>query len=188
MDTKIMSTFLVKSAVPVNQHKKGTMPSCPRVWDAIWRAHRDVLTGRFHLKEYVSFSVGERKHQVTDLLYCHIVEQGQLGQALSSMELINFLSNAFETVEFGAIQKLVNMTLKYLIILKNVTGECDYVIDERNCHCPIDSIILSKLPKTHTPWTSLQREEYIQIQAEIQSLLSEEYPAVGNVVFDFLQW
>ena len=188
MDMKIMSTFLVKSAVPVNQHKKSAMPEHPRVWDAIWRAHRDVLTGRFHLKEYVSFSSGKKQHQVTNLLYSHIVERGQSGQALSSMELITFLSKAFESVEFGAIQKLVNMTLKYLIILKNVTGECCYEIDERNCHCPIDSIILSKLPKTHTPWTSLQIEEYLQIQAEIQFLLAEEHPNSGNVVFDFFQW
>lgn len=188
MDREIMNKFLVKAAIPVNEHKKSDVPDVPRVWDAVWRAHRDVLTGRFHLKEYVSLSKGEKKHQVTEVFYSHIVKQGRAGQQLSSMELIDFLCDEFPAVEFGAIQKLVNMTLKYLIILKSITGECGYEIDESNCHCPIDSIILSKLSQRYTPWTSLEKEEYLRIQAEVQSLLPAECAALGNVGFDFQQW
>lgn len=188
MNREIMINFLVKTAIPINVYKENAAPSVPRVYDAVWRAHRDVLTGRFQLKEYCSLGKGKKKHLVTEALYSHIVKLGQSGQNLSSMELIDFLHGEFPDIEFGAIQKLVNMTLKYLLILKNTTGECDYEIDEQNCHCPIDSVILGKLSQKHTSWTKLGEKEYLQIQTEIHGLLPAGYTDSGNIVFDFQQW
>lgn len=45
------------------------------------------------------------------------------------------------TLEFAAIQKLVNMTLKYLIILNECEGTASvFDICEEKCDCPVDSI------------------------------------------------
>lgn len=188
MKKSIMDNFLVKAAIPTNTHKKQDQPENPRLWDAIWRAHRDVLTGRFHLPQYVGRAFGEKKHYVTEKLNEIILEKVQKGQAISSLPLIKELQEAFPNVEFGAIQKLVNMTLKYVIIIKTVTNEIEFEVDEVECDCPLDSIILSKLPKKHTAWTKLEETEYLEIQTEIRNMLSHEQQAQGNVVFDFLHW
>lgn len=188
MEKYIMENFLVKAAIPVNIHKKNEQPENPRLWDAIWRAHRDVLTGRFHLEKYIEKAKGEKKHQVTEKLNEIILESARTGEVIASAPLIRRLQSEFPDVEFGAIQNLVNMTLKYVIILKTFTDDIDFTVDESGCDCPLDSIILGKLPKKHTVWTKINEEEYKQVQTEIRESLSQEHCASGNVTFDFLHW
>ena len=186
MEKEVMYKFLVKAAIPVNEWGKET--ETDRIRDAIWRAHRDTLTGRFQLEKYRKLTYGEKKHRVTDKLYEKIIDCIKSGDALSSMPLINFLHTEFPEVEFGARQKLVNMSLKYLIILNAFEFKKPIAIDEANCHCPIDSIILGKLKKQHTPWTKIQRQEYNEVQQEIYDDPSFDKKSMGNVVFDFENW
>ena len=117
-----------------------------------------------------------------------ILEDAESKTAIASMSLIEKMQNEFPDVEFGAIQKLVNMTLKYVIILKTFTNEIDFEVDESGCDCPLDSIILGKLPQEHTVWTRIDEQEYEQVQNEIRESLSKEHCNSGNVIFDFLHW
>lgn len=187
MEKEVMYQFLVKTAIPVNKWGKETETDSVR--DAIWRAHRDTLTGRFQLKEYRKYTEeGERKHKVTDALYKKIKECIDSYEALSSEPLIKYLDDNFKGVEFGAIQKLVNMSLKYLIILKAFGFEKTLEIDEAKCDCPLDSVILGKLGYTEMRWTKISEEEYVEVQNKIRKTLSSEEKNMGNIVYDFIHW
>lgn len=185
MEKEVMYQFLVKTAIPVIKWGKET--ETDRIRDAIWRAHRDTLTGRFQLEKYRELTYGEKKHKVTDALYKKIKECIDSDEALSSEPLIKYLDDNFK-VEFGAIQKLVNMSLKYLIILNAFEFEKPIAIDEANCHCPLDSIILGKLKKQHTPWTKIQILEYNEVQQEIYDDPLFDKKSMGNIVYDFIHW
>lgn len=199
MEQKHMYGFLVKTAIPKNEWDERNETE-KRIRDAIWRAHRDTLTGRFQLKRYIKYTTGgkgEKKHDVTDHLYKTIIDCHKKGCAIYSQLLIDNLSNRFidnnevkddDKVEFGAIQKIVNMTLKYLIILNAFEFDNPINIDESKCHCPLDSIILEKLEHTELRWTSISKGDYDKVQEEIGKNLSPEEKPEGNIFYDFKYW
>lgn len=134
----------------------------------------------------------DKNEKTLEYLYQQIhKEQGSLSSGL----LIEKLQKNDGAIEFAAIQKLVNMTLKYLIILNECEGTASvFDICEEKCDCPIDSIILERLNKIngnkHECWTKIEEPEYIKVQDEIRAYLREEYPqdTRGNIWFDFLMW
>lgn len=134
----------------------------------------------------------DKNEKTLEYLYQQIhKEQGPLSSGL----LIEKLQKNDGAIEFAAIQKLVNMTLKYLIILNECEGTASvFDICEEKCDCPIDSIILERLNKIngnkHECWTKIEEPEYIKVQDEIRAYLREEYPqdTRGNIWFDFLMW
>lgn len=195
MDRELMVHFLLKSAIP--EAPKNTHEN-KRLWDAIWRAHRDVLTGRFHLKNYCAQTEKDTKdgtNSVAEELY-HIIAGKKFSEKLSSNKLIGFLTDSQPTdIEFGAIQKLVNMSLKYIILLNEFENTDWEVIpvDETACDCPLDSIILSQLKtdngKAHTCWTKMENEEYEEIQQEITDELNKQgKDGLGKLYYDFKNW
>lgn len=164
-----------------------------RLWDAIRKAHRDVMTGARtgNISKYAEKNK-DGKDETLEYLYQEILNAKE---PLSSSFLIQKLQKNDGTLEFAAIQKLVNMTLKYLIILNECEGSAsDFAICEEKCDCPIDSIILERLNKIngkkHECWTKIEEPEYIKVQDEIRAYLREEYPqdTRGNIWFDFLMW
>lgn len=172
MDKVNMEKFLTQCAVPVKKKDD-------RIYDCVWRAHRDVLAGRFYLLKYQNFS-----HDMVDNL-CEVIKNYKKRKnLLTSNMLIQKLKGKYETVEFGAIQKLANMSLKYLLILKEYES-LDIKIDEKNCDCPLDSYILKKIGHREINWTSINPKEYKEMQNIIK-----EYPESknGNIYFDFLHW
>ena len=82
---------------------------------------------------------------------------------------------------FGAIQKLVNMTLKYLLILQSF-GCLPELVKEENCDCPLDSGILKSLQE-EAKWTAVTKEEYTRIQGEIDERVSGL-----RLSYDFANW
>lgn len=183
MERKLIDDFMLKATLGSS---KATNHDIPLIWNAIWRAHRDVLTGRFFLPVYCS-----KSRDVTEKLYTVISN----ASVIKSQYLLNVLTQEFEDVEFSAIQKLVNMTLKYLIIANEYDDDFNINIDEKECHCPVDSIILQKIKEhhknkpNHTPWTRMQEDEYQIVQNEIREILDHKgYCKEGNIFFDFLFW
>ena len=79
------------------------------------------------------------------------------------------------------------MTLKYLYVL-SAFGDVAFASDDDVYDCPIDSVILQKLGTEHTPWTKMDRDEYLVVQEEIRNKLKEDGCGGGNIVFDFLNW
>ena len=180
MDKGIMERFVAQSTVPFKKKDD-------RIYDCVWRAHRDVLVGQNNLEFYMSCS----HKMVVFLSNCIKENKSEYGQ-----------------VEFGAIQKLVNLSLKYLLVLKEYES-LEIKIDEKNCDCPLDSHIFAELKKEakarkdickeseiklinslikeEFKWT---RKEFTDIQyTEIQKFISTLPEATGgNIYFDFKRW
>ncbi len=91
---------------------------------------------------------------------------------------------------FGLSQKFVNMSFKNFYVCS------DYINKNINfslCDCPLDSIILGKLPQTGTVWSKLTKGTYELCQNRIASILAsftlnDELLELGNMAFDFLNW
>ena len=194
MDKDMIVRFLTKEAIKTPNRPKHE----DRLWAAIRKAHRDVMTGARtgNIKTYAEKNRGEKENTLEELYKIILKEK----EPLFSELLITKIQKHDDTLEFAAVQKLVNMTLKYLIIL----NECEettpaFAICEEKCDCPIDSVILKRLEKIngeqHTCWTKMEKSEYKVVQKEIQEYLQKEdlqekYPKItfGNIWFDFLMW
>ena len=165
--------FLIKSTIP--EKKEGNI-----VYNCAWRAHRDVLNGRFYFKKYLKQN---ENNQIVENLVKKIIE---FKKPLCSKPFIDELSKEFD-VEFGAIQNLVNMTLKYLIIIDyfNYNG-FSFDIDIQNCDCPLDSTILHEIERDDIKWTSITKKQYQAVQKVI--LNKPEVKEHGNIIFDFKKW
>ena len=182
------------------------------VWDAIWRAHRDVLTG-FRFKDGEFYIARKRAGKPNDvaingiaLMLFELIVSAK--QPLSSRYLIDNLYEQFNEPEglrddnvanlsattFGAIQKLVNMTLKYLLILKafgRLSGGWldDVQIDETACDCPVDSVILERLAESHRglkgiKWTRITEMQY----EDVQKAIDGEMDSHSRIMYDFKYW
>lgn len=187
MDKKLIANFLLRSTIPEAKKCKlsdNKVDANGAIRDCVYRAHRDVLTGRFWLKNYTSHKK-DGCNEIVAKLYKNICNCIKQNQALSTQKLIEPLYKEYgNNVEFGALQKLVNMSLKYIIVLSGFCG-LNVTIDEKNCDCPIDSIILSRLEITDIKWTSMNKEEYVKIQDKIKEKVEND---CGNITYDFKNW
>ena len=100
-----MEQFMLKVTIPhYEKNDKG------RLWDAIWRAHRDVMTGARtgKLKNYSRQTKDKGlENPAVNALYDIVIQCKN--EALTSEKLIANLKSQLESdTEFGAIQKLVN--------------------------------------------------------------------------------
>ena len=184
MDKSVMYKFLAKTAVP---HKKDN----DRVYDCIWRAHCDVLVGQKYLPAYMDLqhkkdknTKSEEGNKIVDYLYEYLKE---CKEPLTSKLLIDYIRKEYRNDDlFGAIQKLVNMTLKYMIILNEFEGT-SFNVDITQCDCPLDSYILGckKINRPDLKWTRITPDEYEEIQNVIRG---KEDATGGNILFDFKNW
>ena len=178
--------FLIRAAIPEVKDKsklpeKGNLKTEDKlIWEAIYRAHRDVLTGRGNVTEYSSKKESpDSLNQICLALYNCV----KCGEELSSSKLVSLLRKTFTDVPMGQIQKLVNMTLKYLLILSRF-HLISLVIDESKCDCPLDSVILERL-KEKTKWTRLEdEEEYNRLQEKAKRNSSDKVA----LEYDFINW
>lgn len=196
MEKNLIIRFLTTEAIKTPDRPKHK----DRLWDAIRKAHRDVMTGARtgNISKYAE----KNKYGKDETLEYLYQEIRNAKEPLSSSFLIQKLQKNDGTIEFAAIQKLVNMTLKYLIILNECEGTASvFDICEEKCDCPVDSTILKKLARInkkigringnpHKCWTNMDESDYIDVQNEIQTYLKKEYPqgTHGNIWFDFLMW
>ena len=175
--------FLMKMTITITDKD-----NIDRLYDSVFRAHRDVLIGRFYLPNYCANLNTENK--VYDALYDYIkrTKLKTKQESIGSFKLIEHLESKFPEIEFGAIQKLVNMTLKYLYLLKKYEPNSisDICIDVRKFDCPLDSNILGELGMDDLKWTKIIKDEYKQVQNCIKKELdNEEY---GNIMYDFIKY
>lgn len=206
-DNEDLSKYFQK--LPKKPRERNIKRRSHRIWDAIWRAHRDVLTGfrfkdgRFYANRRLESGPdsNEQINAIALTLFELIVSSDQL---LESRNLIYELYKCYNEPEgvhneaeaslnattFGAIQKLVNMTLKYLVILQTFE-KLEKCVDETKCDCPIDSIILGELANNHPElsnvrWTNIRDfSEYDKIQSAIDQELRMEAP---RLMYDFKNW
>lgn len=184
-----------------NKQNKST-----RMEDAIWKAHRDVMDGARtgNLSKYSNFSTGkgwkkDGNNIIKDLT--EICENAQ--EPIGTNYLLEKLEKYKEKVEFGALQKLINMTLKYFIILKCFEDAKVPDVKLEQCDCPLDRKILGELrynlpeekkklvwDKKLLNWTEIKDTEYVAIQEAISDYFknkNEQMP-FGRLTFDFKFW
>lgn len=174
-----MERFLVECAVP-KTNKKGYENG--RLYDCIWRAHRDVMVG---VRRKDTFKEYKKMHStIIDELYSLILNSND---AVYSELLLTALSKY--DIEFGALQKLVNMTLKYIVILKAYNELENISVCIENCDCPIDSKILGckQVNCSHLKWTSsgFTKNDYDLVQ---QIISTDKFGKDGGLRFDFENW
>lgn len=186
MDQTLINNFVIHETLKDASTHKPEGFNDIFLWNAIWKAHLDTMTGaRFHGESYLTNSKKEDP-KIQKQLYC-IIENAE--EDLCSKYLLDELEKTelISSSEYGFTQKIVNMTLKYLIML-NAFGKTSFKIDEERCECPLDRQILDKLysinKKTYKNWTQLKKEDYTDIQNDIKICLGEEYKK-GNMYFDY---
>ncbi len=150
------------------------------IWECVYRAHRDVLTGRKFVKNYAKSAAQK--------LYSEIINP-QNTKELSSEELIDYIVSAGYGI--GPTQKLVNMTLKYMFLLQLFGKLKGYSIKEEDCDCPLDSIILESLGMGDAKWTKdfeasdgKTKKSYKEIQEKIKELQGSK----SKLSYDFEHW
>lgn len=206
MDKSIFEAFLLRTAIPKVTERKN-IPDCIEgesdlLWDCIWRAHRDVLAGYRFVDEkfYRAFADRggkKRVNKIAEQLYTSIQEQRENEKSLSSMGLIEELYKDYRYLDqakdpakekatvFGAIQKLVNMTLKYMLILQSFGVQDNSLsgIKLGGCDCPLDSTILGFLGESDVKWTQLKEGDYRTIEEGIPE--DKEW---GRIAYDLRNW
>lgn len=203
-----MIPFLIRTAIPCVQEKnklpeENMTARDHLIWDAVYRAHRDVLTGRKHVASYSKETIEIEEPQAGNqrivnhlALKLYQTIKGNNDEALSSERLLQALGQAFSHIGLGPKQKLVNMTLKYLVILQ-AFGYIDCKICIAECDCPLDSIILERL-KEDAPyadydkkirWTQLgTQEDDKTTYQKIQNAISEIVQPFPKLKYDFKNW
>lgn len=183
------------------------------VWDAVWKAHWDVFRAG-DWKTHALFRSLDRngneietlnsvKYEewpqdridgVTKELFARIMKSDQ---PLNSEELIFGLYETFpepkypyhnvqegEATRFGIIQLLVNLTLKYLLILKifGCVGIEGVEIDEAGCDCPLDQTTCEAMGGERDDWKRITPEGYRETQRALRKSLFLD----SGVAYDFL--
>lgn len=197
MQKKETYAFLLRAAIPEVKGKDKlprTLSKSNWIWDAVYRAHRDVLAGRKYVREYSecrkAFNGEENAgvNIIAERLYWRIVELCP-GETLPSSEAIRWLAEMYPDVKLGAIQKLVNMTFKYLLILQ-AYGLVEQYIDIAECDCPLDSIILERLSKSHPEFSSVKWTaiDDVEVYEKIQQAIESEPGIRNRIMYDFKYW
>lgn len=199
MDKSIFEAFLLRTAIP-KAKTKSKIPECVGeesnlLWDCIWSAHCDVLDGYRYLGQTAADKFRELDIKLYGLIFNHAC-------ALNSRALINELygvhvfaekivsSNSAKRTAYGAIQKLVNMTLKYILILQSYGVQDGSLprINPQDCDCPLDSRILESLGCKNAKWTQLEERKYCAIESDIGSRVLSEDEEWGRISYDFRNW
>lgn len=78
-------------------------------------------------------------------------------------------------LSYGQAQKWINMTVKYIYVLKQLgklNGQYEYISDEHvsEFHAPIDSYILTNILKDNeTVWSKMNHLQYLNIREKLKS-------------------
>ena len=191
MFTKWQSEFLAKGTLGRTTDLKNpddVILKCANM------AYRDMLTaGRFYLSNDKNKSCTELIRILENHNYVFsrdIIDEvcALFGNDEKIFRNINE-ENKFVT-RYGLAQKFVNMTFKLLYVFSDYTGKN---IDFSKCDCPLDSIILNKLPKIDHTWSKITKEEYDRCQKAITKKLKnknldQELKSLGKLAYDFLNW
>lgn len=109
----------------------------------------------------------------------------------NSVRAFNVARNADENshtidtsnIHFGKAQKIVNMTLKYLMLFDNAQEHEDIF---RKSHMPIDSYIIDYFNKVDNlgikkSWSNFEKEDYISLQEYIKTYCKTEVVTAGGI-------
>ena len=178
MQLQSILKFLICSTIPTVKDEKKRPEGVDEndwIWKCIYRAHRDVLTGRRNVKHYSDQKDDDNSEKeynsIAYDLYMYIVSNRSTKneEKITSRRCIYYLIKKYGEELTGAIQKLVNMSLKYLYLLHCFNVIDASYVDFSACDCPLDSIMLKTIDGHHdAKWTKIASyDEYNKIQDAI---------------------
>ena len=125
----------------------------------------------------------------------HDFEQTHDSLCSGFLAVLNDPENGIACQQYGKAQKVVNIIFKFL----SAYGKCEGY--EKDCHLPVDSLVLKWLcgKETYngTSWSNLTKEQYdgirVKIADKIKSdggvkLLDRVYPVENVLEADFFIW
>ena len=199
MEKQQIEPFLLRVAIP-KVTGKGRLPegveSNP-LWDAVYRAYRDVATGHQYVAAFTAAKAeGEPNFYAVELYNLlkawpreDPVNPRKLIKELYSNDALWQRGPLSDKPPYGAIQKLVNMTMKYLFILSVYGLYDDLNIDEKVLDCPLDSTVLQAIPEdegfSSVRWTSLDEPKLYE---SIQDAIGKYSSDGCRIRFDFENW
>lgn len=160
------------------------------------RAHKDVMIGARYKTTESSTCYCDYNRYYQDLVSSLILaEQSQVSGRGIIEKICNKRKKAF-AVNIGLIQKLVNMTVKYLYVINaSGLGDIEIEIVKSDCDCPLDSKIIGQLSadtgNKYKGWIKLDNlDEYRSIQDDIQSVIlkNAKYAGESRLEYDFVNW
>ena len=128
MQMQSILKFLICSTIPTVKDEKmrpDDVDANDWLWKCIYRAHRDVLTGRGNVEKYScknkNMDPKKKYNCIAYDLYGYLSSQKcQSKKKISSRECIIYLTDKYGEKLTGAIQKLVNMSMKYMYKFKEI--------------------------------------------------------------------
>jgi hypothetical protein len=154
--------------------------------NAIFRAYRD-FNRTLELGKESKSNRERKKNQIADYLEVELSKlllkrfKNQTEFDSFHHDLSNQIKNKWEILSFGQIQKWINMTLKYWLII----GKYDIPGIEKNYdyfHIPIDRIIKEKIfreNKNKSPWSKItDYSVYFKYQQEFRKSNPSEIPII----------
>ena len=206
IENEYVELFFIRAAIPVVKDRKNMpegMENSNLLWDAIWRAHRDVLTARHNVSYYYANDLlirsnGRHRDSNNNEMVDNMINRIPVDlysllscekeKSFKPRKIIKDLYEKYNrAVKVGAIQKLVNMTFKYLYLYNcckmQDTSTIHIKFKITDCDCPLDSIILSKIQGYTGPtWTNIESfKDYVILQNTIKKLDEKRIP----LRFDF---
>ncbi len=205
MDINDTYDFLLRAAIPEivepeklpkdlrwekgqRKKKEKDYSSKKLVWECISRAHRDVLTGRNNIRDYSS-KKEDGINRIALELYVRITKPVNSEPLSSSVLIKHFVEE--KRYRIGPVQKLVNMTLKYMFLLQLFKKLDKYNISEDDCDCPLDSIILNSLGMDEIKWTKDFISDDIDGYQNYRNIQNKIKVIQGNkskLSYDFENW
>lgn len=183
MDTNLIGKFLFLSVINYKEQTRFDDLCFDDVLDIlIKKAELDTLIGGRFYYGYLSI----RKSLKDDVSQMIKVEKnGNPRLMIKELSIKHGLKNV------GFIQKIVNMTFKYMICYKELyfpsDNELDFLVEDC-CDCPLDSNILNKINCSSVRWTKIQTfDEYVEYQNAIDRLCKEKGYS-NKMEFDFREW
>lgn len=110
--------------------------------------------------------------------------------------IIQLKYNDYTQLSFGNVQKLINLTMKYLYIKYYDTKRENF----RCCHAPMDDIMRDIVGKAYrktfgknlgiseVAWSSVDKNAYAIYQRAINELIKNSHSDCLPIEFDYLNW
>ena len=184
---EVVIEFLLESTIP--GIRKALQQDNPDVilTAVVKKADLDTMTGGRFNGDYSAHHEDYRK------VLLGLIHKNK--DNISSTVLIDAMkSKVHGGVTVGLIQKLVNMTLKYIYIISKLgyQDRIGIVIDVSSIDFPLDSSILKRLShdnigKKYTAWTKIKSlKEYTDIQEDIRKQGLDT--GINKLYYDFEYW
>lgn len=147
-----------------------------------------------------SIGIDEIKAELCDFIkkafWSYFYAQGELIDFPSwhdnaCRKVIEILEKRYDGVTYGKAQKIVNMIFKYLYCFD---GALNFEDCFGECHMPLDSKILDWYRRNvdkeqKTPWSKLEKKEYLEIQEKIDEHVKKAYNnSYTTLEAEFIIW